>query len=582
MEKVILSKAARKAFSERLGRPVPDPNSEEFDELLEELREMQPDAYNDLYSVLEYKSEPLPVEKEALRAFKRAQRQRLADHLKNRETHDGKQITDKRKTIVVGGALATILMGWIGYTNVSRSFAAQAASGTDEPAAQESVANVDDSPFGVQADTAELGEDLDIPVAVQVVQTVPPPPPKDSPEPTEQPEPEPARTESSLPFGMGRPLEASQDQDEPEDELPPVPGPPQPGVASAPPASPYLPSTSGAATGGAAEPTVLPGNLSFAPLEATPEGPLNVLSSEGGQDTGLPSEPGSTLAATSAAQSEPSQALPPPTSLGGVSSEEETPAASTLGWEDAESQEGSVEEKSLSFAQQEGLSESPAASPAMSTQPLPPVPQVGGGVPPAPATPEPAQGSAVSEPEVTDLSVLLAPGTQLQAELVTGVAAADGAAMPVIARTTGDWCGQGGCSEITWIGEASYPGADRVELIFTQAVVGNTAQSVTARAFGGDQLPSVQAGVRDVAPTAVQDLLRGAVSGASDYLDAFNSRETVIISEGEIIRQQAAPDLGTFLLGRGTDLLSLPSDQTSIVRLAEIAPGTPFTVIYGL
>jgi len=241
-----------------------------------------------------------------------------------------------------------------------------------------------------------------------------------------------------------------------------------------------------------------------------------------------------------------------------------------------------VEEKSLSFAQQEGLSESAAASPATSRQPLPPVPQVGGGVPPAPATQGPAQGEAVSEPEVTDLSALLTPGTQLQAELVTGIAAVDGATMPVIARTTGDWCGERNCSEITWIGEASYPGTDRVELTFTQAVVGNTAQSVAARAFGGDGLPGVQAGVRDVAPTAVQDLLRGAVGGASDYLDALSSRETVIISEGEIVRQQAEPDLGTYLLGRGTQLFSLPSDQTSIVRLAEVSPGTPFTVIYGL
>ena len=582
MERVTLSRAARKAFGEKLGRPVPDPNSEAFDELLEELREMQPDAYNDLYSALEYKSEPLPVEKEALRAHKRAQRQRLADHLKNRRTHDGKQITDKRKTIVVGGALATVLMGWIGYTNVSRGFTAQAASAAEEPAAQASVADGDASPFGVRADTPELGEEFALLEAVQVVQTVPPPPAKESPEPTEPPEPEPATTETSLPFGMGRPLRASQDQDEPEDELPPVPSPPRPGVASAPPASPYLPSTSGAATGGAAEPTVLPGNLSFSPLEATPAGPLNVLSSEGGQDTGLPSTPVSTLAVGSAPQSEPSPAVPPPTSLGGVGSEEETLAASTLGWEDADIQEGSVEEKSLSFAQQEGLFESSAASPAMSTQPLPPVPRVGGGVPPAPATQAPTQGEAVSEPEVTDLSALLTPGTPLQAELVTGVAAAAGVAMPVIARTTGNWCGQGSCSDITWIGEASYSGAERLKLTFTQAVVGDTAQSVTARAFGSDQLPGVQAGVRDVAPTAVQDLLRGAVGGVSDYLDAFNSRETVIISEGEITRQQAEPDFSTYLLGRGTELFSLPNDQTSIVRLAELAPGTPFTVIYGL
>lgn len=581
MERVTLSKAARKAFSEKLGRPVPDPNSEAFDELLEELREMQPDAYNDLYSALEYKSEPLPVEKEALRAHKRAQRQRLADHLKNRRTHDGKQIMDKRKTIVVGGALATVLMGWIGYTNVSRGFTAQAASAADEPTAQASIADVNDSAFGVRADTPTLGEELDLPEAVRVVQTVPTPPPQESPEPAGQPEPEPARTETSLPFGMGRPLGASQNQDEPEDELPPVPGPPQPGVATSPPASSYLPSTSGTATPVAAEPTVLPGNLSFSPPEATPAGPLNVLSVEGGQDTGLPSTPVSTLAVGSATQSEPSQAVLP-ISLGGVGSEEETPAASTLGWEDAQMQEGSVEEKSLSFAQQDRLSEGAAVSPATSTQPLPPVPQVGGGVPPAPATPAPARGEVVSEPEVTDLSALLTPGTPLQAELVTGVAAADGVAVPVIARTTGDWCGQGSCSEITWIGEASYLGADRVDLTFTQAVVGDTAQSVTARAFGGDQLPGVQAGMRDAAPTAVQDLLRGAVGGAADYLAALNSRETVVISEDEIVRQPSEPDLGTYLLGRGTELFSLPSDQTSIVRLAELAPGTSFTVLYGL
>lgn len=58
MEKVTLSKAARKVFGERLGRPVPDPNSKEFDELLEELREMQPEAYNDLYSALSTRANP--------------------------------------------------------------------------------------------------------------------------------------------------------------------------------------------------------------------------------------------------------------------------------------------------------------------------------------------------------------------------------------------------------------------------------------------------------------------------------------------------------------------------------------------
>ena len=101
-------------------------------------------------------------------------------------------------------------------------------------------------------------------------------------------------------------------------------------------------------------------------------------------------------------------------------------------------------------------------------------------------------------------------------------------------------------------------------------------------AFDRDQLPGVQASVRDATPTAVQDVIRGAVGGASSYLDALNSRETVFLREGETITEQAEPDLGNYLLQRGTELFSLPTEQTSILRLAEIAPGTPFTVIYGL
>lgn len=585
MDKVSLSKAARKALSERLGRPVPDPDSEAFDELLEELREMQPDAYTDLMDALEHKGERLPVEKEALRAHKRVQRQKVADHLKNRQTHDGKRVPDKRKSLLLGLALAGCLMGWMGYTNISRGFTARATSTAEQPAAQEPVVNGEKSSFSLKAGAPDLGAELDLLENVQVAQPAPPPPPKDLPVPAEEPQPEPAKAESSLPFGLGRTVDTPQD--EPENKLPPVPSPPQPSVASAPPASPYLPAQPGGTPTAATEASPLPGNLSFVPLEPTLEGPTNVLSTEGDgeQDTGLPSAPGTTLTVNgSTEQAAPTPAASPPTSLGGVGSEEETPAASTLGWEDPDGQNSAVEEENLSFAtdsQQGGLTES-AANPAASAQPLPPVPQVGGATPPPPATQEPAQRETVSELEVTDLSTLLTPGTQLQAELVTGVAAAVGAATPVIAKTTGNWCGESTCSEITWIGEASYPGADRVELTFTQAVVGNTAQSVTARVFSGDQLLGVQAGVRDAVPTAVQDLIRGVMGGASEYLDALNSRETVIIREGEIVRQRAEPDLGTYLLGRGAELFSLPGDQTSIVRLAEVAPGTLFTVIYGL
>ena len=578
MEKVALSRAARIALGERLGQPIPNPESEAFDALLEELREMQPDLYTDLVGALEYRGEALPVEKEALRAQKRAHRQKLADHLKNRRTHDGKRVPDKRKSLLLGGALATVVMGWISYTNISNGFTARAAATAEDTAAQPTTQPITsrlESPFGVESGSPDLDMEFDLPETVRVVQAAPPPPPppaQEAPEPTTEPEPQPARTISPLPFRTVQTVEPPQD--EPEDELPPVPGPPQPGVASAPPISPYLASGPGVTPMPTGEPVPLPANLSFAPLTDSAEEPSTILSPEGQDDTGLPSAPGTTLTVTPR-DSASEQALPP-ASLSPERAQEEAPAATRLNWEGGE-EEATTSVKSLSFAQ--GEQTTPSTTSAQST--LPPVPQVGGDTPAPPAPQATTQPPAV-EPEVTDLSALLSPGTPLEAELVTGVAAADGAAVPVIARTTGNWCGGNACPEITWIGEASYAGTSRVELVFSQAVVGNTVQRTTATAFDRDRLPGVQASVRDAAPTAIQDVIRGAVGGASSYLDALNSRETVFLREGEIITEQAEPDLGNYLLQRGTELFSLPTEQTSILRLAEIAPGTPFTVIYGL
>lgn len=583
MDKVVLSKAARQALSERLGKPIPRPDSDEFDTLLEELREMQPDLYTDVMAALEHKGEVLPVEKEALRAQKRAQRQQLADRLKNRRTHDDKRVPDKRKALVLGGVATAFLMGWIGYTNMTRGFTAQAATVAETDTTQELAK--DENSFGVRADGPNLGEPIDVPEVVEVAAPpVPPPPAKATIELAEKPKPvddtpentpeiSPAQderatgeTDSPLPY-LERIANTPEPAEPVETDLPPVPGPPQPGIASAPP-TPYLPGQPTPTPSDAEVEALPPGNLSFVPLEATVEGPSTVLSAASPET--LAEAPATTLT-TGTTQTESVQQ--PPTSLSPEEEGDEAPPATTLNWENSQT-ETVTTDASLSFDQdQDTLS--------TNTSTLPPVPEVGGGepAPPAPqgSTPPPAE-----EPEVVNLGEVLTPGTTLQAELVTGVAAADGAGMPVIARTEGNWCGSGDCQEITWIGEASYSGMDRVQIRFSQAVVGNTAQSTTATAFDSDQLPGVRANVRDAAPTAVQDLMRGAVGGASDYLDALNSRETVFLRDGEIVTEQAEPDLSNYLLQRGAELFSLPSDQTSIVRLAEIAPGTAFTVTYGL
>lgn len=181
-------------------------------------------------------------------------------------------------------------------------------------------------------------------------------------------------------------------------------------------------------------------------------------------------------------------------------------------------------------------------------------------------------------------TVDLQPGVQLPAQLVTGVAVSEGVSSSVVAETAaeGTWCEKEPCPAITWLGTAQLERPGRISVAFEQAVINGEARAVSASAFGDDALPGLTAAMSDTSPTVAQDLLRAAAGGVSDYLQALSEQQKVTVQDGNVVVEDLEiPSIDRFLFGRAADLFDIPSDQTAIVRVAQIEPGTPVTIFVG-
>ncbi|HEX7021326.1 MAG TPA: hypothetical protein VF171_00615, partial [Trueperaceae bacterium] len=105
---------------------------------------------------------------------------------------------------------------------------------------------------------------------------------------------------------------------------------------------------------------------------------------------------------------------------------------------------------------------------------------------------------------------------------------------------------------------------------------------VEAVALSADGTPGLSATLRDMAPAAAQDLLRAAAGGVSRYVQNLADRQRVtIVGDRSVIEQTELPPLGAFVLGNIASLFDLPADQTAVVRVAQIPPGTRLQLLVG-
>jgi hypothetical protein len=186
---------------------------------------------------------------------------------------------------------------------------------------------------------------------------------------------------------------------------------------------------------------------------------------------------------------------------------------------------------------------------------------------PDPFASEPITMSEPVPPLPVAPSSSYAPGTQITAMLEVGIMTLDEQKVPVIAR---------GDDGSIWQGEARL-NHQRFEIEFSTVTHGVT-QSIKAYAVASDGFVGLPVVWRETTPTLAGDLLRGSLKGVSNYVENL-SKQTIVTQDefGKTITQTLAP-LEMQLLGSLSEMFQ-PSTEEALVRIAELPPGTHFTIL---
>jgi hypothetical protein len=164
------------------------------------------------------------------------------------------------------------------------------------------------------------------------------------------------------------------------------------------------------------------------------------------------------------------------------------------------------------------------------------------------------------------------PGTKLNATLLTGVLAVPGNQdFPVIAKLE-----DGGIV----FGKATLDSTMRIQVRFLEVARNGDSSSVSAQALDLRGYPGLSGDVREEAPDVVNNLLRAAVGGVSGYVEALAKSGTTSFANGATSVSTQAPSLGWSILGNIANLFQVPNDQRALVKVVELKPDSPLTVLF--
>ena len=164
-------------------------------------------------------------------------------------------------------------------------------------------------------------------------------------------------------------------------------------------------------------------------------------------------------------------------------------------------------------------------------------------------------------------------GDTIEGELVVGVVALGGEEeLPVIAR---------GRDGSVWQGQAVLNAGGRVDITFKEAARDGGSQSLEAIALASDGYAGVPATVKETTPTLASDLARGALRGASEFVEGLSEQSSVTLRDGAAVLSRDAPPLDASVLGSVARLFTPPEGeaQQALVRLAEVPRGTKVQIM---
>lgn len=200
---------------------------------------------------------------------------------------------------------------------------------------------------------------------------------------------------------------------------------------------------------------------------------------------------------------------------------------------------------------------------------LPPAPP-----PPPPSTPVPPSRA----PEVSG-RLELPPGRLFEAVLITGVMAPLGGETPVLAEST-RWCEDPPCRPLYLLGTARLHETGRAAVQFTEVVLDGQVVKGNFVAFDPhDKLYAVKGQVMDVAPSLALDLVRAAVGGVADWVQATLNAKTVVITDQGVVQESTVPEAWTFPLAAMAKTVKPQESATTLIRAVVVDAGAPLLVL---
>lgn len=163
-------------------------------------------------------------------------------------------------------------------------------------------------------------------------------------------------------------------------------------------------------------------------------------------------------------------------------------------------------------------------------------------------------------------------GDSLKATLQTGVVAIGDAPLPVLARAE---------DGSIWQGQATLTPTGRVDLRFSEVLAEGGQYQVAAVGQSNDGYLGLPAQIGETTPALASDLARGALRGLSDYVQALGDQTEVRLEGGTPIISQNAPPLEASIAGSVAQLFTPPEgdEQQALVRLAQVPADTPLKVV---
>jgi hypothetical protein len=552
-----LDPEVRKQVEGRLKRRVPEPDEPEFYQLLEELRVRDPEVAALLEEGIQFEQVKPPEEEVKVEVKKRALLRDLANRLFRRyDELTGEWVPSRPKQILWGVTAfmaIPVLMWGLGNLGGPKAKPAQA-----QPAQAKTVQAT--TPQGVQPPTVEAPEE-----------PTPPGSPSGAPE-------APGQTQAP---GQGQPQSgaSSASPANPQATEEAIPPPPTPAVGGEVPPPPQ---TSGYAASGA--------YTAQAPQEVAGP-PLAVYVAGQGAQAALQAVPLQAYARQVGQGQGENQSQP---GMGGAIQAQAAQAPSMTAYRAEGQREAGQVPPMASFV---AYRAAPApASPA----PASPPPQAQGGqldyfaqaLPDIFGPPSGAQGQAAQAPQgqspsqaaqrqaspqapqgqtASQASPYL-PGTRVPGRLAVKLVVPEGEEVPVAVETE---------DGAVVLGKARLSPTRRVDLVLDQVVLAGRAFPVRAVALGADMAQGLPAQVREEAPSLVADLVRGSLRGLSDYVRARSQQTTITTTPGggTVVQQGQTPPLELFLGAAAADLFTVPQGTRAVVRVAEVAEGTPLTVL---